>query len=352
MKIGVVGVHCNTTPLDFREAFIKSMGFLQKDPFSFVVVSTCNRVEIYFSGPDLVKIQSALLACIQNIFPLEYLYSYFSKDCFAHLAKVASGLDSAILLESDIQRQVKVAYELSRKPLPKDLHYAFQKALHISKTLRRSFGKTSSSLESALWDLCFKEKKEPLLFIGFSQTNRQIFAYFQKKWEGEMAFSSRRKEVEVFCRKKKAIIEPWMDLDSYARYPVWIVATATKKQISFVKKETARCIIDLSVPRVISPTAKMEGVSLFNIEDLDRVFQKRKKQEHKKKSLYEELVKQHAGRLFNLYEEKALLERSMPRKSWERNRIADIFHAGNQLQKTLKSNAKSAMGARSVLSEF
>src|SRR5207244_4328762 len=120
-----------------------------------VVLSTCNRTEIYFSAENLAEAHSDLLAHFRKQIeePFEHrLYSYFGIDCFAHLCRVASGLDSAILAETEIQRQVKVAYAAGRV-LPSCLHYIFQKALKVSKGMRNQMAISSPTLYTTLWQL-------------------------------------------------------------------------------------------------------------------------------------------------------------------------------------------------------
>ena len=81
------------------------------------------------------------------------LYSYFGVDCFSHLTRVTLGLDSAIIGETEIQGQVKLAYENTSDyhPLPEALHFLFQKSLGISKKLRSELqlGRGMPNLEHA-----------------------------------------------------------------------------------------------------------------------------------------------------------------------------------------------------------
>src|SRR5438132_1115680 len=120
MRVGILGTNFKTASLGVREAL--SLACQKKMPafseivrkYACVILSTCNRVEIYFSAPDLAEAHSEILQVLKEEIqtPFEHqLYSYFGLDCFMHLAHVTAGLDSAIVAESEIQRQVKTSYE-------------------------------------------------------------------------------------------------------------------------------------------------------------------------------------------------------------------------------------------------
>ena len=120
MRIGVLGINHKSSELPVREMlaraclckFAKQAEIAQE--LYCVVLSTCNRTEIYFSADDLAVAHTLILSCLREEVPEPFehkLYTYFGFDCFLHLAMVTSGLDSVILGESEIQRQVKIAYE-------------------------------------------------------------------------------------------------------------------------------------------------------------------------------------------------------------------------------------------------
>ncbi|MCC6128026.1 MAG: glutamyl-tRNA reductase, partial [Chlamydiae bacterium] len=165
LQIGVLGVNFKTASLDLREKISRHARALSEEKsFSFhsavIVLSTCNRTEIYFAGDNLPRIHGDLLALFRSAIdtPFEpHFYSYFGLDCFTHLCRVSSGLDSAIMAETEIQRQVKVAYERAsqRSLLPSSLHYVFQKALKVGKEVRNQLAPSfiSPSLFTAIWRL-------------------------------------------------------------------------------------------------------------------------------------------------------------------------------------------------------
>lgn len=197
LQLGVLGIHFKTASLELREKISRRAEKLAEQLFfrsPLIVLSTCNRTEIYFSGEDLSQVHSDLL----EMFRLERegsfahpFYSYFGIDCFIHLCKVTAGLDSAIVAETEIQRQVKMAYgrAASSMLLSPQLHYVFQKALKVGKEARNELlGAISMpSLSSVIWQLSrqffsdvFSQK---VLFVGYSETNRQLMSFFyERRW--------------------------------------------------------------------------------------------------------------------------------------------------------------------------
>ena len=146
MQIGVIGVNHKSANLELRESLTDAFQRLFQNeipsPLSLppVLISTCNRTELYFVCSQLPEAHTKLLQSIRSFIHKEFehaLYSYFGKEAFLHLVRVTTGLDSAILGETEIQGQIKKDYEKScQSPLPKELHFAFQKALKIGKQVR------------------------------------------------------------------------------------------------------------------------------------------------------------------------------------------------------------------------
>src|SRR5690554_1094898 len=120
LSVGVLGVNHKTANLPLREAIARAVVNLKSIflPLQIVILSTCNRTEIYFSAEDLTEGHSHLLSFLRKAIDVPFeqaFYSFFGMDCFFHLCRVAAGLDSAIFAESEIQRQVRVAYSTSEK---------------------------------------------------------------------------------------------------------------------------------------------------------------------------------------------------------------------------------------------
>jgi glutamyl-tRNA reductase len=288
MMVGVLGINHKSADLGLREKLAKACDNQLEEKllfqeFSYVVVSTCNRTEIYFSSNDLAQTHSVLLHILRFDVSGEFehkLYSYFHTDCFYHLVKVTSGLDSAILLETEIQGQVKLAYEKAKMTtrLSKELHFMFQKSFKISKFIRSTFKLTrgSPSLEEVTLNKILEHNnnkiEKGILFIGYSDINKKIIDYFVRKNIGPLFLCNRT--LHEAPREQVKII-PWSQKGSWKEFSTVIVAT--KSHDFLLKKEdlnnenSVKLLIDLSVPRNIDPSLNsVDGVSLYNIDELNQ----------------------------------------------------------------------------------
>src|SRR3954452_14163198 len=125
MKLFAAGISHKTAPVELREqlavkqpdiadlAFaVKSFGHLDE----IVLLSTCNRVEIYGTTPQATRhIKSLLqLLCAEPRDLNPYIYLYEDAAAVRHLLRVAAGLDSMVLGETEITGQIKSYYEIAR----------------------------------------------------------------------------------------------------------------------------------------------------------------------------------------------------------------------------------------------
>jgi glutamyl-tRNA reductase len=298
MHIGVLGINFKSAEIDIREFVSKAclkrfakIGDTAKN-YACVVLSTCNRTEIYFSASDLAEAHSELLNILrEEIFvPFEHkLYSYFGIDCFLHLAKVTSGLDSAIVAESEIQRQVKIAYEqtLLYYSLPSCMHYLFQKSLKLGKNIRSNFFllQNQVSIAKILFeisqDLLDKLSILPVLFIGNSEINRRILAYFKRKGVKNLSLCTRSLSSAAEMAQKHGLsLLAWEELYLWQNFPLVICGSnAPHYIVSHPTSElTTRLVFDLSVPRNVDPSlSRHPQVTLLNMESLSPLIENRQK---------------------------------------------------------------------------
>jgi glutamyl-tRNA reductase len=270
LSIGVLGINFKTADLFLREAIAKAAQILNAQGAAFffhpvVVLSTCNRTEIYFSSSDLAEAHSDLLAYLRKLIcePFElHLYSYFGTDCLAHLCRVTSGLDSAILAESEIQRQVKIAYG-NAKGLPSCLHYAFQKALKVGKAVRTQFhfGKNSPSLYGKLWRATEWEDRN-ILLVGNSEINRGFLSFLIHKKIGKISLCTRIPVAEGVCQVYDRTI-----LDEWQRFDIIVCASKSEEFLIAGEGSLHHWIFDLSVPRNVDPEVG-KTANLYNIDQL------------------------------------------------------------------------------------
>ncbi|MEN9655046.1 MAG: glutamyl-tRNA reductase [Chlamydiota bacterium] len=276
----VLGISYKTAQLPFLEMMARAAeGFVGEKrlffPYPTVLLRTCNRIEIYFSAPDLGSAHSAILALLRRSMeePFEHrLYSYFGVDCLTHLCRVAAGLDSASLGESDIQRQVKLAYLAQDKGLPSAMHRVFQKALHIAKKVRQEglLG-PAPSLNKAIWEAASETLgslvHQNILLVGFSDIHRSLAAYLTQRGASNI----------VFCTKDPSLLPEVRAVDRsalhrWSDYGVVSAATAADTYLITGTTQKAVAVFDLSLPRVVDPAiASNKNVTLWNIEEINRL---------------------------------------------------------------------------------
>ena len=315
MHVGVLGINFKTAQLATQEAIAKGAFALIQEkstlfPHPVVLLSTCNRTELYFSAEDIYTAQKSLLALLEKqIGPIlsQSLYSYFNADCFAHLCRVASGLDSAIFMETEIIRQVKIAYSCAstRFILPKGLHYIFQKALKVAKTVRSHclLQKGPPTLFTILWQIAASEFSDTsrlrVFLVGYSETHRRLASFLMRKGVRDLTFCTRKPESveeQKVCGHDR--LQDWNEYDLIScasdANDFLIQGTGKKKHL----------ILDLSVPRNVDPQIKGEGISLFNIEQINSRIEKNKQWHHDKKEKAEMCLWENVERLSYLYQMK------------------------------------------------
>lgn len=283
MLVGVLGINHKSAPLKLREqvALVYS-AWPQRDK---VILSTCNRTEIYFSGTDLAEMQSHLFAELKkrlNHSSEHAFYSFFGAECFYHLACVTAGVDSKMVAESDIQRQVKIAYEAARVhgELSCALHYLFQKSLKLAKDARTTFPLFQSTmhLEGLVYQIVdsILEKNPSLLLIGNSEMNRKIIHYFTRRKKGRLTLISRDLEVAHPFALDYAVTLKNRDELAHAHSYDGIISATNSDGYLLDKLATVRhtrLILDLSVPRTINPDIGLDpALTLMNMEQIGELY--------------------------------------------------------------------------------
>lgn len=291
MRVGIVGINHKMASLKLRERLAKTCqrrfgpGHSVHSNHYFVLLSTCNRTEVYFSSEDLPATHTYILSILRQEVEDEFdqkLYSYFGQDCFLHLCRVSSGLDSAIIAETEIQGQVKTAYEaaVTYHRLPKALHYLFQKSMMTSKQIRTTLqlGRGMPNLEHAVLN-CGKEffsslENVRILFIGVSDVNKKILNHFKEKKVDDITICNRSGEAACAVADSCQLqVLEWSRLAEWSCYDWLIVGTKAPdylikhQDLAYITKD--KLIIDLSVPRNIDPiVGNNKHVTLYNIDQI------------------------------------------------------------------------------------
>lgn len=328
MRVGVLGINHKQGNLELRELLAKacqkrlSPHSSTHGQHSFVLLSTCNRTEVYFSSEELANTHSYLLSILRNDVNEDFdqkLYSYFGKDCLLHLCRVTAGLDSAIVAETEIQGQVKAAYESAQEyqQLPFEMHYFFQKSLAIAKKTRSELPAKAGlpNIEHVVYQtghhFFSSIAQAKVLFIGASEINKRILSYFKAKNICDISICNRsEKKGMEFSDKYDVAYLPWDVLNQLNHFD-WIIV-GTKAPEYLVKYQNLpetliqkKLMIDLSVPRNVDPSLALHpSITLLNIDQINRRLKIRKKRLQQALNSAEEFLYSAIDRQIFLFQEK------------------------------------------------
>jgi glutamyl-tRNA reductase len=275
--IGVIGTSHRIASLQTLERVATAFSMHDAVKNSGVLLQTCNRIEWYFSTQPLLKTHEDLISFLRPRIGNEMyaLFTLFGAECLYHLGKVSSGLDSVFVGETEIQGQVKEAYESARKnhPLSKELHFLFQKALHTGKEIRGlTQGPDHNTFTEEVVQLVtnhLKTQSHHVLLIGSSMTNWRIGSALVKTGI-PISISNRTEEnAENFAHKIGGRVLPWcMMEEKWHHFPCVITATKSTEYLlrSGKAPDTHQLLIDLGMPRNIDPSLASTDRKLCNIE--------------------------------------------------------------------------------------
>jgi glutamyl-tRNA reductase len=262
-----------------------------------VTISTCNRTELYLVVNDPLEAESAVLGMLArqaSIRPTELsgaIYSHRNCDAARHLYRVTSGLESMIVGEDQIQGQVKRAYEaaLAKETAGPLTNHLFKAALATGKRVRTetALGAGQLSLPSvsamlakeALGDLNGRH----VVVIGTGESS-ELAARALADAGGSLVFvATRRRDRAVsLAQRFEATSVSFDELpEAMIRADAVVSATASPHllieaeelaEVMAARKGRPLLMIDLAVPRDIEAACgELEGVSLYDIDDLDAV---------------------------------------------------------------------------------
>ena len=304
MKLTTIGLNHQTAPLSIREklAFTaaqlpEALRDLALHAAEAVILSTCNRTELYCVGDADAVIE--WLAHYHNVSEAEirpYLYTLGCSQTIHHAFRVACGLDSMVLGEPQILGQMKEAVRVAKaqNSVGTWLNALFQRTFAAAKEVRTHSGVGDNvvSMASAAYRMAEQVFSDihslNILFVGAGEMNESVAAYFAAKQPRTLTVANRTAErAETLCRKlgQNARTTALEDVPSQlAQYDVVIVCTASEREL--ITREMAaqsavqrggktQFFLDLAVPRNIEPqVAHVGGTVLFTVDDMaERVHQ-------------------------------------------------------------------------------
>ncbi|GER42108.1 glutamyl-tRNA reductase family protein [Striga asiatica] len=302
-SIVVIGLNYHATPIEIREKLSipeeqwpKAIGELcdLNHIEEAAVLSTCNRMEIYvvaLSRNRGVKEVMEWMSKISSVPVTElsqYRFLLFNKDAAQHLFEVSSGLDSLVLGEGQILSQVKQVVKTGKNVpgFSRTIHGLFNHAITVGKRVRTetNISTGSVSVSSAAVELAMSklpEHSRRILVVGAGKMGKLVIKHLAAKGCRKVVVVNRTEEKVAALRNELKDIEieyrPFSDiLPCAAESDVVFTCTAFKSLI-FSKDDVRTFIgrklfVDISVPRNVGPcVSEIEGVQLYNVDDLKEV---------------------------------------------------------------------------------
>jgi glutamyl-tRNA reductase len=300
MALTVIGLNHRGASLDVRERVAYRVSEIapaltslaeQAGVREAVLLSTCNRTELYLVEGDADAATTAWAALSDRLGEDASRYGYIRRDkeTVAHLFRVASGLDSMVLGEAQIHGQVRGAWEQSRAHSGPVLNRLFQTALSVAGRVRNetSVARGAASVSSASVQLAkqifgsLNGKRAMVLGAGEMAELALECLADQGVRTSIVANRTFERAAEVAERYGAVAVhydECWTAL---SEVDVLVCSTAAPHPVVFVdhvrpalgvRGDRPLCILDIALPRDVDPAVgNLENVFLYNLDDLQAV---------------------------------------------------------------------------------
>jgi glutamyl-tRNA reductase len=300
MNLFCLGLSHHTADVAAREQFTGSATaesiLRQTGCAEALLLSTCNRVEVYAVSQKRVSTDE-IARCLTrkiDIDPHDYappFYRYEAEKCVQHLFRVASGLDSMVVGESEIFGQAKKAYELARKSgaVGPYLHRLFQRAFRVAKQVRThtDIARGAVSVGSVAVDLAHrifgKLSECKVLVLGAGETSERTARALISRGVTDLRVANR--SIDRARDLAQTVGGHAVPFGEWAKQccEIDILITSTASETPLLtpgeltplmreRLDRPLFIIDIAVPRNVDPGVnEMEGVYLYDIDSIRSV---------------------------------------------------------------------------------
>lgn len=318
MAFFACGINHKTAPLSVREKIAQHSDVRQKsllqsaDIHEVITLSTCNRTEIYCEAHDsnVVLHEFAKQHDIEHHTLKSYFYCYEGYEAIRHVLRVASGIDSMMIGEPQILGQMKRAYLEAEEQgrAKRHLRLIFQYIFSASKRIRHQSGighnpiSVASAAARLIGTLFPDFSKLNALIIGTGEMAALVTKYLQQQGVSSFSVASRTLESATLLAQK--LNAPSLTISDIPNHLAQadVIISATACPLPFIDKAMVQhalstrhhkpmVFLDLAVPRdVEANVSELDGVRLFNIDDLHQAIENGMNERHKAAVLAEELV--------------------------------------------------------------
>ena len=304
MTISVIGLNHKSASIDIRERFsftpdtsallirrIKKISNINE----VIVISTCNRTEIYVDSLSGSQDLSEWLNLDNDLKVFsEHMYVHEEEDAIEHLFKVVSGLDSMVIGESEVLGQVKNSYRvaLENKTIDSKLKRLFEYSFSVAKNVRSntdiggnaiSFMYTSILLIKKVFSDIYKKK---CLLIGAGEMTQLALKYLKSNNVNNITICNRNEEKGKKLANENNCGYSHLNNLTNIIHEHDIIITSTSSTLPLIGKGNIEnalqrrsnksiVIIDLGVPRDVEyQIKKLDNVYLYTIDDLGDIIEK------------------------------------------------------------------------------
>ena len=364
MQIQLIGLNHKTAPIKLREKLVFANDMLtqallelkEKMSSDILILSTCNRTEIYQSASDS-KTLITWLAKFHNIKEMNlkpHLYTFKNEAAFSHACRVAAGLDSMILGETQILGQMKQALKQSEfvGGQGKIIAIFFQKVFETAKLVRTKTGIGASSTTVASTILKVADKiygksnNVNILFVGAGEMTELCCKYFSANNKKKLTIANRSIKNGMALAKKVGGHPILIGDIHHTMHSFDIVISSTSSQLPIIglgmiekairlRKHKPMLLIDLAIPRDIEPeVAELDDIFLYTFDDLAKITEKNIKNREKETAKAELLIQQQCEEFMSHLQQKTVAPyiKNLNNK-FEQTRISEVKKMEKDLKK-------------------
>ena len=337
MELIVIGLSHKVTSIEIRErlAFKESemaKALVQAQSFPSVkenmILSTCNRVEIYAASRETDKAILDLKNFLSQYHDLplkdfeKNLYFFVGEEAVRHIFRVASSLDSMVIGEPQILGQIKSAYNIATESKSSGviLHRLLHRAFHVAKRVRTEtkISNSAVSVSSVAVELAEKIfgtlEKRTVLLVGAGEMSELAARHLVSGGAEKILVTNRTYEraialaeefqgeairfEEMASGLKKADI-----VISATESPHYIIGHDQMAKVMKDRKQKPIFFIDIADPRDIEPrVGDIENVYLYNIDELQKVANENIKDREKEVERAEAIVQDEMVKFVQWYQ--------------------------------------------------
>ncbi len=323
MKVYAMGLSHKTAPLETRERVAltgeelpRAIDTLSATFGDVVILSTCNRTEVYSAAPGGEAFRRGLMDFLRQKAPQEdgrlsdYVYFLEQEDAVRHLFRVASGLDSMILGEAQVLGQVREAYSAAvamgcgRGHISKLFHHA----LRVGKRARSEtrIGENALSISSAAVETAKRAlgdiRDKRVMVVGAGEAGKLVARAMKDRGAGELVVVNRTlKRAQELARELEGGAVSFEGLeDLLGTVDIVVSSTDSQNQVlsqAMVARALGRrngkplLVVDIALPRDADPAiGELPGVSLMDMDDLQAVSQANRRDREREAVQVEEIV--------------------------------------------------------------